>query len=80
MNFCLFFPYCLTDLDGIQREKSPYIAVELECVCVCVCMCACARARACVCLSEFYENKCSEGYNLLKNVNLNISVFCIFFV
>jgi len=47
-------------------------------VCVCVCVCMCAYVYEWV--SEFDENKCSEGHNLLKNANLNIFLFSIFFL
>ena len=67
MNFCLYFPYCLTNLEGIQRKKSPYIAVEFE-------------FELYVSVCEFDENKCSESHNLLKDANLNVSLFSIFCV
>jgi hypothetical protein len=37
-------------------------------VCVCVCVC------------EVDENWCIESHNLLKNANLNVSLFSIFFI
>jgi hypothetical protein len=62
----------LTNLEGIQRKKSPYIAVEFEFECVCVCVF--------VCVCEFDENKYSKRHNLFKDANLNVSLFSIFFV
>ena len=41
-------------------------------LCVCVCLCVCER--------EFDEIRSSEGHNLRKDANLNVSLFYIFFV
>ena len=32
-----------------------------------------------VCVCEFHKNKCSESHNLLKDANLNVSLFSTFF-